>query len=235
MLAAVACKNQVQPPTAVAQNPKEQQSIRKELASITAAAKSKGKISQAQADSTLQAFDQVGSESLIRMVEFTEAVRAALSKPTAKELAALKSKFTYSKSDFNTLGVYEHKRWGNTYPDRNTLVPTVASDSSIWFSSNYHSTDWIFHTSVTLLVGDLKMETETVETYDDSNHTFNSGGEIWESVSYLHSGQIVKCIAENTDKVIKVRFNGKKMYDEITLSAGDKQGIKEAWELSQAL
>lgn len=152
-----------------------------------------------------------------------------------QKLASLKSKFIYTKDDFQDIGFYSHKRWGKNWLNRKGVTVGLNSSGFIYLKSNYYSGDWLFHESITVNIDGQNYESEVVPRYAEENRTDISGGNIWEVITYKNSQSIIKAIAENTDKVIKVRFNGDKFYDDITLSGGDKNATRECWELSQLL
>jgi len=150
------------------------------------------------------------------------------------KIEKLKRKFTYKKDEFQDVGFYTHKRWGKYWPNRKTLTSGVNSTGYVWLNSNYSDDDWLFHTSIHVLIGDRKLTSPTVETYSKNNKTDNDGGRIWEVVTYDNT-DILREIAENIDKKIKVRFNGREFYNDATLTSGDKQALKDCYELGKLL
>lgn len=100
--------------------------------------------------------------------------------------------------------------------------------------SNYSSSDWIFHTSIYVLIGDRKLTSPTVETYNENNKTDHNGGRVWEIVTYDNTN-ILEEIALNTNEKIKVRFNGREYYDDVTLSSKDKQALKDCYDLAKII
>lgn len=153
-----------------------------------------------------------------------------------KKLPKMEKKFLKKTDEFNGNTWYTHKTWGKYYPNRKTLVAKVNSNGFIYLKSNYYSSDWLFHTSIKVKIGNKKYKTLDVPRYSENNDTDNSGGDIWESVSYLESDNgIIKAIAENVNSKVLVRFNGSKHYDESTLSTRDKNAIKDCYELSNLL
>jgi hypothetical protein len=151
-----------------------------------------------------------------------------------KNFEKLKQKFSYKKDEFQDIGFYTHKTWGKYYQNRKTLTSGVNSDGYAWLRSNYSSDDWLFHTSIYVLIDDKKLSSPIVETYNENNIQENDGGRIWEIVTYNNT-DILKEIAENSDKIIKVRFNGSQHYDDTTLSKSDKEALKDCYELSESI
>jgi hypothetical protein len=151
-----------------------------------------------------------------------------------KNFEKLKQKFNFKKDEFQDIGFYTHKTWGKYYQNRKTLTSGVNSDGYAWLRSNYSSNDWLFHTSIYVLIDDKKLSSPTVETYNENNIQENDGGRIWEIVTYNNT-DILKEIAGNLDKIIKVRFNGSQHYDDTTLSKSDKQALKDCYELSEMI
>lgn len=182
----------------------------------------------------LKSFDSIYK---FKSDELKEKARTEKEKKLAeskKQLERLKRKFIYKKDDFQDIGFYTHKRWGRYWPNRKTLTSGVNSSGYAWLRSNYSADDWLFHTSVHVLIGERKLTSQTVPTYSEKNKTDNDGGRIWEVVTYNNTN-ILREIAENTDKKIRVRFNGSEFYDDVTLSSGDKQALKDCYELGKLL
>jgi hypothetical protein len=163
-----------------------------------------------------------------------EAARVEQLATIEKEIKKIASNFTYKKDDFQDLGFYSHKRWGRYWPNRKTLTSGVNSSGYAWIKSNYSADDWIFHTSITVLVGDLKYQSEEVATFSDKNVRDNDAGRVWEIVTY-DNPEILKAIAENSTSTIKVRFNGSEFYSDQTLSSGDKKALKDCYDLAQVI
>lgn len=142
------------------------------------------------------------------------------------------NKFIESKDEFKNLTFYTHKRFGKYWPNRKTLTCGLNSDGYIWLNSNYFSENWLFHTMVTVLIGDEKFSTQNVERYESNNRTQIGNGKIWEVITYENEGQILEKIANSNEKTIKVRFHGKEFYDDIVLSKKDIEAISDSWKFS---
>jgi len=164
-----------------------------------------------------------------------KAEKAEQRKANQKEFDQLKAKFTYKKDEFQDIGFYNHKRWGNYWPNRTTLTAGVNSSGYAWLNSNYHADDWLFHTKITVLIGEDKYQSATVPSYNDNNRRENEGGKVWEVITYENEKAILRAISSNVDKTIKVRFTGDKYYHDITLRSGDKQAIAECYRLAELI
>ena len=182
----------------------------------------------------LKKFDSLYNTKTSQLREIEKIAKEKRLAESKQKLEKLKRKFMYKEDEFEKIGFYTHKRWGNYWPNRKTLTSGVNSSGYAWLRSNYSADDWLFHTSIYVLIGERRLVSPTVPTYDPKNITDNKGGRIWEVVTYSDT-EILREIAENTDKVIKVRFNGSEFYDDTTLSSADKQALKECYELSQLL
>lgn len=77
------------------------------------------------------------------------------------------------------------KRWGKYYPNRKTLTSGANLTGYAWLRSNYSANDWIFYTSIHVLIVEQKLTSPTVETNDKNNvqDNNNNGGRIWEVVT----------------------------------------------------
>ena len=182
----------------------------------------------------LKNFDSIYQSKSADLKEKAKIEKEKTLAESKKKLEKLKRKFTYKKDEFQDVGFYTHKRWGKYWPNRKTLTSGVNSTGYAWLRSNYSDDDWLFHTSIYVLIDDRKLTSPTVPTHSDKHITDNDGGRIWEVVTYDNT-TILKEIAENADKKIKVRFNGSKFYNDATLSARDKQALKECYELGELL
>lgn len=163
-----------------------------------------------------------------------EAARVYQLKNVEKEIKRLATNFTYEEDEFKDVGFYTHKRWGKYWPNRKTLTSGVNSSGYVWLRSNYSADDWIFHTSITVLVGDDKYQSEQVPTFSDKNVRDNDAGRVWERITFNNT-DILKAIAENPNATVKVRFNGREFYSDQTLSSSDKKALKDCYDLAQAI
>ena len=151
-----------------------------------------------------------------------------------KEFEKLKNKFTYKYDDFKGGGFYTHKTFGKYKPRRKTLTSGVNSEGYYWLRSNYYSNDWLFHHTIQVLIGEMKYTSEKVESYENNNIHDNSGGKVYEQITF-NDISILKQIAQNTDQKIKIRFIGDKYHDDATLSSKDKQALKDCYELGEII
>jgi hypothetical protein len=160
--------------------------------------------------------------------------KAEREKINAVKIDSMKKFFIVKSDEFSGGTYYYHKNWGVNWPNRTTIYCYINNSGYIYLISNYFSTDWLFHTSITVLVDSKKFYSEEVETFKDANKTEVGYGCLWENVTYL-SDDIIKAIASSTDKKIKVRFNGKQYYKDIELSDRDKKAFKQCWEFHNFL
>jgi len=156
-------------------------------------------------------------------------------KKIKKKITNLKRKFLYQKDEFENIGFYTHKRFGKNWANRKTLTVGLNSTGYIYLKSNYYSTDWLFHNKVLVKIGENKYETATVERYKDNSRTSNSGGHIWEVITYENEERIIGYIANRFNEKISIRFVGSKYHDDAVLSYKDKIAIKESYELAELL
>jgi hypothetical protein len=154
-----------------------------------------------------------------------------------KKLEGLKKKFIFEKDEFRNIDWYYHKNWGKHWLNRKGLTASVNSFGDIYLKSNYHATDWLFHTQIQVKIEDEVLESSIAETYSNNHLTEVRGGSIWEANYYTNGRdkRILRKIAENAEKRIKVRFIGSPYYYDITLSKIDKYAIKDCYELAQLL
>lgn len=144
----------------------------------------------------------------------------------------LNKDFLITKDDFKGITFFKNKYFGKDYwPDRICIFTYFNSNGNIFLVSNFYSDDWIFHTSITALIDGQARETNIVPTYNEWNKTTNTSEHIWENVSYIDDKEIIEWLANNFGKQIKIRFNGKQYYHDITLTDKDKKAIQETWDL----
>lgn len=175
-------------------------------------------------------------EYVIAEMQQAEKAKIEIAEANTEKLRLLiLNKFNVTKDEFNGTEYYKPKVYGKYYQDTKTLVSVISSSGFIWFRSNYYSPDWLFHESITILIEGIKYESKTIGRGSENYVTEIKGGNIWEIVTYEDDKSIIEAIASNIDKVIKVRFNGRKHYDDITLSKKYKQAIADSYELSELI
>lgn len=180
-------------------------------------------------------FDSLAKTNIEKVKGEKEALAAIEAEKNKKAFENLKRKFTYKKDEFKDIGFYTHKTWGKNWKNRCTLTSDVNSSGYVWLNSNYSREDWLFHTRIIVKIGDETIRSEEVPTYSDNHRTDNAGGRVWEVITYNDDKGILKAIAENSDKKIKVRFEGDKYYHDVTLSSKDKLALKDCYELGQLI
>ncbi len=154
-------------------------------------------------------------------------------------LAELKTKFNYKYDEFEKKGWYEAKSQivANTFNSQ-VLQVMVNNAGYSYLQDRYYGDDWLFHTRAEVKIGDAIYKTDDIQTYDDNNSSWNSGGSVWESISYTagRDNGIIKAIAESGDTPVKVRFTGGSSgVKDFTLTERDRQAIKNAYELSNLI
>lgn len=141
--------------------------------------------------------------------------------------------FNVKKDEFKDASFYINKRF-HYWPDRTCLYSYFNSQGDLFLVSNFYSSDWIFHTSATILINGEKLETNKVETFSEWNKTQNSGGDIWENVSYTSEKEIIELIGLKKKNQIKVRLNGQYSHDFI-MSSDDKEAFAQTWALYRVM
>ncbi|MEZ4211121.1 MAG: hypothetical protein R3B39_02435 [Candidatus Paceibacterota bacterium] len=163
-----------------------------------------------------------------------EPVDPAILEANKARLEELKKNFTYKYDEFNNIGWYTHKNQlaENSYNRRLIKVP-VNNRGYGYLESQYYGENWIFHTRVEVKVGELVLKSQEVPTYDPDNATQNSGGSVWEVVSFTGNKDngIIQAIASSGDLDVRVRFSGDQKNSDFTLTKKDQQAIKDSYEL----
>jgi len=119
---------------------------------------------------------------------------------------------------------------------RSFVLPYMGTDgNSPWLRLVYHYTadDWVFFKKVTLAVDDERYYKSF--NYFDIVHD-NQYGDVWETMDDQASDsdiEMLRAIANSTETI--VRFEGDDYYRDITVSAKDKEGIKQVLTVYDAL
>lgn len=148
----------------------------------------------------------------------------------------LVSRCLVTHDEFKDVTFYKHKTVGKYYPNRKTIYAECNSEGYFYLRSNYHANDWIFHESVQVKIGDDVLTSGVVPSYDENNRQDNDAGSVWENVTYGDLGKaIITRIAAKPEARVVVRFQGRQYHDDVTLSAADKNAIKEVYDLARSI
>jgi hypothetical protein len=162
----------------------------------------------------------------------------ALLEADKNRLAELKNKFNYAYDEFEKIGWYENKTQvvANTF-NKKMLRVRVNNAGYAYLEDQYYGDDWIFHTRVAVKIGDVVYTSDDIPSYDSDNHKNNSGGSVWEQISYTggRDNGVIEAIAKSGDASVLVRFAGDQGVSDFTLAARDQQAIKDAYELSNLI
>lgn len=120
---------------------------------------------------------------------------------------------------------------------RSFALPYLGQDSSrTWlrFICNYTGDDWIFFKKLTFAVDDERY-TKSFNYFDVTRD--NAYGDVWEyvdvDVSEGNYEEILQAIVDSTETII--RFEGDDYHYDLTVSAGDKEAIRQMLTVYQAL
>jgi hypothetical protein len=152
-------------------------------------------------------------------------------------LAELENLFDKEKTEFDRFTQYIHKmqkferRWNQSF-----IQLHLDEKGDLFISSNYYGPEWLNHTGLRVYDGIFQAKTDSVSLNDTNNHHSEFMGLHWEKVSYKNGKDngVIQFIADNADRNLKAVFLGKRMYF-IVLESFDKQAIKDALSLSNAL
>lgn len=158
----------------------------------------------------------------------------------------VKDKFYVVNDKMENRKIYIHKNLANKdfiddsdieldFKRTGLLTKIIQSKNStkIYFISNFYREDWIFHTRIKVKIGELSKQTSPVK----GRREVTTDGEIIETNYYGLDSDILilKWIADNYTKDIKVRFYGKDYYDDFIVSMDQKLAIKETYDLYKLL
>jgi len=127
--------------------------------------------------------------------------------------------------DFNGITFYKHPTEPHYADTRTYFLPYLAKkDDRVWmrFQAHYTSDSWLFVKSLSFNIDGQ------VHRFPNADWKRDNDSEIWEwaDVSVDKSLEELLLQIANSKKTI-ARFDGQQYYDNVTVSAGDKQAIKD--------
>jgi len=161
----------------------------------------------------------------------------ALLKGLDSRLPELTRDFKLIPGEAGQPGTYEHKRqtvensWNRTF-----LKIGLNENGDSWLISHYFGKTWIDHTSLRVYDQDSYILTDTIGLGHEWNRKVEDLGDRWETIEFRDGSDAgaIAFIADNYQKSVKVRFNGK-TFQYIVLESYDKDAIRKGWELAQLL
>lgn len=153
------------------------------------------------------------------------------------QLEELEKSFVKEKTQFDRYTQYIHKR--QTFQrawDRSYIQVHLDDRGELYLSSNYHGENWLNHTGLRVYDQGDDAKTDTIPVDDVNNHRSDFMEAKWEKVSYRNGKDngVIEFIANNADRRLKAVFLGKEYYY-IILETYDKQAVKDALALSEAI
>jgi len=157
--------------------------------------------------------------------------------------------FKIVEDDFEDETIYHHNNfiiqkyyddYGKIFPntDKSGLMTRVVKNARgvrILFYSVHSSSDWLFHDYFKINIGgEIKLESSTDKS---PIREVDSGNGIYELNLYSNDQDfnIIKLIAENSDKEIKIRLYGREFYRDYELDGFQKKGIEQSYKLYNLL
>jgi hypothetical protein len=161
----------------------------------------------------------------------------SLLKGLESRLPLLTKDFLFIPGTASQPGTYEYKRqsvessWQRTF-----LKVGLNENGDIWLVSHYYGNSWIDHTSLRVYDQDNYILTDTIPLGHEWNRKVEDLGDRWETIEFREGSDAgaIAFIADNFQKSVKVRFNGK-TFQYIVLESYDKDAIHKGWELAQVL
>lgn len=151
-----------------------------------------------------------------------------------RRFAELRAKFNYSPDNVRGDGWFTHRRQGY---DRTRLIVNVNRSGRTYLEAFYRGEDWIFFDHLVVRIGPRLLETSTIPSYSDQSRRDNGGGVVWEHLHFYNNDDngVLRAIADADTATVRVRFQGDERHRDLTLTAADKQAIREAVELGKLL
>jgi len=155
----------------------------------------------------------------------------------SSSIIELEKLFDKEKTEFDRFTQYIHKsqkferRW-----DQSFIQLHLDERGELYISSNYYGAEWLNHIGIRVYDGIFQAKTDSVSLDDPNNHHSEFMNTHWEKVSYMNGKDngVIQFIADNADRNLKAVFLGKRQFF-IVLETFDKQAIKDALDLSNAL
>jgi len=152
-------------------------------------------------------------------------------------ISELEKPFDKEKTQYDRYTQYIHKRQNFERSwDRSYIKVHLDERGDVYLSSNYHGEQWLDHIGLRVYDRGDDAKTDSIPIGDPDNHRSDFMEAKWEKVTYRNGKDngVIEFIANNTDRNLKAVFLGNS-YHYIILESYDKQAVKDALELSEAL
>ncbi|MBR6250319.1 MAG: hypothetical protein IKR17_03875 [Bacteroidales bacterium] len=119
--------------------------------------------------------------------------------------------------------------------DRSTVRGYVDRNGTFYIASCYTGERHINHTMLRVAVGDDYITTDTISN-DALNHSFENGGQVWETVKYKYGSDngAAEFIARNYERRIVLTFGGGSPCTYV-MNDVDKQALRDTYYLALML
>lgn len=200
---------------------------------------SAGKVEEAQA-----AFDALSAADQAKVTGAATLTAAAEQLTAVKKAAAAQLLAGFRKDEDKVRGLaFYYPSAFPFYPDgwaadqRSFVLPYLGQEGDrVWLRlvCNYTADDWVFFKQITFAADDERF-TKYFNYFDITRD--NGGGDVWEyidvDVSEGNYEEILSAIADSSEAI--VRFEGDDYYRDFTISAGDKEAIRQMLTVYNAL
>lgn len=152
-------------------------------------------------------------------------------------IKSLSKNFVKQKEEFDRYALYVPKRQTLKRSWKRSFIEVHLDERGVlYLSSNYVGEKWLNHTGLRVYDKGEDAKTETVPLDSENNHHSDFMEMRWEKVNYKEgkSDEVIQFIADNVDRTLKAVFLGKR-YHYIVLESYDKEAVRDALTLSNAL
>lgn len=151
-------------------------------------------------------------------------------------LKELLPRFRFDRDEVRGGGWYEHYRvleWGGG----THLAAPVTADGEIYLRATYRGDSWVFAERLVARIGERVLESGRISSRSADNQRRVVSGGVTETLHFANvtDGLILATIASDPSQPARIRFEGSERSDDVVLTAADRRGLAEAFELASIL
>ncbi len=153
-----------------------------------------------------------------------------------KIITSMIGEFRAEKGEFDKYTSYVHDRQAIDQNWTRSFIQVYFNEKGeLTLLSNYYGSQWLNHTSFSIVGEGFSAKSDSVATDQFNNHHGDFNGVMWERITYTgpHADALIALIAVNSGKKMKAIYKGTSTYI-FWIEDFDKKAIKDAFEVSKA-